>query len=98
EQVAPDPGIVHHSAVAPGVAPPALLATLQGAGWRLTTSAIVQAPDLNGDLILRDEGVTAKLENEGVDTWRVRRLRQTHGTAAELSAAPEYVNAAAYTA
>lgn len=98
EEIAPDLGIAHNGVVATGVIPAALLATLQGAGWRITDRAIVQDADINGDLILRGAEVTAKLVNQGGNAWLVRRLRQTHGTAAELSAAPEYVNASAYTA
>ena len=96
EAVAPDPGVLHAGAVAPGLISPALLATLTGAGWRVTAKAIVQAPDINGDLTLRDKGLTVKLHDEGGGNWRARVMRQTHGTAAELSAAPEYVNDAAY--
>jgi hypothetical protein len=98
-EIAPDPGVVHNGAVtAPAAAPAALLATLRAAGWRITDGAIVQEADINGDLILRDPLVTAKLVNQGGNAWRVFRLRNTRSTAAELAAAPEYVNLAAYAA
>lgn len=96
EAVSPDPGVVHAGAIAPGVVSAALLATLTAAGWPVTAKAIVQAPDLNGDLALRDAKFTAKLHDEGGGSWRARVLRQTHSTAPELRAAPEYVNADAY--
>lgn len=98
EEVAPDAGVAHNGAIAQGLIPAALLATLQAEGWPVTEDAIVQAPDINGDLILRDERLTAKIHNVGANSWQVFRLRQTHGTAAELSAAPEYVNEDAYLA
>ncbi|MCT8997229.1 Tc toxin subunit A-related protein [Chelativorans intermedius] len=95
-EVAPDPGVPHNGALTAGVAPAALLATLRAAGWEIGDTAILQPPDIHGNLILRDAGLTAKLVNQGGNAWRVFRLRQTHGLAADLSAAPEYVNAAAY--
>ena len=97
EQIAPDPGVPHAGAVpAQAAAPAALLATLRAAGWTISDEAIVQAPDINGDLILRDKAVTAKLVDQGGNNWLVFRLRNTRSSAAELAAAPEYVSAAAY--
>ena len=96
EEIAPDQGIIHNGLVAPGTIPFSLLATLQDNEWRITDQAIIQEADINGDLILRDTEVTAKLINEGGNVWRVRRLRQTHGTAEELRASPEYVNPDVY--
>lgn len=45
--------------------------------------------------MLRDAKSTTKISAEGTG-WRVRQLRQTHLSAAELNAAPEYVNGDAY--
>jgi len=99
QAVAPDPGVAYAGALAaPAVAPAALLAALRAAGWRIGDDAILQAPDLAGNLVLRDAQVTAKLVTLGANAWRAYRLHNTRGTAAELAAAPEYVNAAAYAA
>jgi hypothetical protein len=98
EEIASEPGVAYNGPAAPGVIPPPLLAALQGVGWRFTDAAIIQPADINGDLIVRDEGETAKLQKQGGMSWLARRLRQTHGSAAELAAAPEYVNVGAYTA
>ncbi|HEY9259592.1 neuraminidase-like domain-containing protein, partial [Chitinophaga sp.] len=45
--------------------------------------------------LLRDVKSTTKISAEGTG-WRVRQLRQTHLSATELNAAPEYVNSDAY--
>ncbi|NLR82361.1 neuraminidase-like domain-containing protein [Chitinophaga eiseniae] len=47
--------------------------------------------------MLRDTQSTTKISAEG-SGWRVKQLRQTHLSAAELNAAPEYINDAAYQA
>ncbi len=98
-EIAPDPGVVHNGAVAaPAPAPAALLATLRAAGWRISDAAIVQSADASGALILRDPALTARLVSTGANAWRVFRTRQTRASAAELAAAPEHVNTAAYAA
>lgn len=98
EEIAPDPGIAYNGPAAPGLIPAALLAAVQGAGWRFTDAALIQPADINGDLIIRDEKETAKLQNQGGQAWLARRMRQTHGSAVELNAAPEYLNTGAYAA
>src|SRR5690606_644164 len=45
---------------------------------------------------LRDKALVCKIENTGGNNYKIFRLRQTFGTAAELDAAPEYINEAAY--
>lgn len=45
---------------------------------------------------LRDKELVCKIEHTGGSNYLVYRLRQTFGTAAELDAAPEYVNENAY--
>ncbi|HEX6685156.1 MAG TPA: neuraminidase-like domain-containing protein [Candidatus Limnocylindrales bacterium] len=102
EAVAPDPGFAFAGPLTSGVDPvdtvsAPLLAALQGKGWAFTASALVYEADLSGARVVRDKDISAKLVPDGGD-WRVYRLRQTVGSAAELAAAPQYVNAAAYTA
>lgn len=97
EAVAPDPGIAYSGTVAEGVADPALVAALQGAGWDFSERSVVSGPDVSGAFVVRDEAAVARLTPNGSD-WVVRRLRQTFKPAAEVAAAPEYVNQAAYTA
>ncbi len=95
EAVAPNPGVAYNGAVAAGIVDTALVAVLQAQGWAFTDAAAVSGPDLSGDFVVRDATAVAKLTPDG-GGWRVRRLRQTYGTAAEVAAAPEYVNQAAY--
>lgn len=45
---------------------------------------------------LRDKKVVCKIEENSPGNYTITRLRQTLSTAAELAAAPEYVNEAAY--
>ncbi|SMX36817.1 neuraminidase-like domain-containing protein [Maliponia aquimaris] len=95
--IAPLPGVVFNGALAAGTVIPApLLSLVQAQGWAVTDKAILQEAGSAGDLILRDSALTAKLTNTGGNTWSITRLRQTHGTAQERAAAPEYVNAQAY--
>ncbi len=96
EAVAPDPGIPYTGAIVKGAIPAALLNIVTAAGIPMTAAAVIYEPDVNGDFILRDEKAVCKLVHQGGNDWLVRRLRQTHGTEAELAAAPEYVNVEAY--
>jgi len=98
EQVAPDPGINFNGALVAGKASPALIAALQGAGLGFTAASFLQGPDASGAFVVRDAKATAKLVRTGVNQWKVRQLRQTFRSSAELAAAPEYQNDAAYTA
>ena len=97
DAVAPDAGIAFNGAVASGVISPVLLLALQTHGFPFTEAAAVYDPDLSGSRIVRDKNVVCKLTPAGAGSWTIRRLRQTHGTAAERAAAPEYLNEAAYT-
>jgi hypothetical protein len=97
EAVAPDPGVSFTGTVAAGLVSPALLAFLQGNGFPFTGRAAVYEADLAGNFVVRDAKVVCKLSPAGGGTWLIRRLRQTYGAPGELSAAPEYVNEAAYT-
>ena len=101
EAVAPDAGLAFGGPLSGGVDPveapsAGLLSLLQGQGWPFTDRSLVYEPDLAGARVVRDVGVVAKATPDGAGGWFVRRLRQTTGTALELAAAPQYVNAAAY--
>lgn len=105
EAIAPDPGFSYAGPLAAdtnaagdpiGPVDPALLAALQTGGLPFTPDAIMFPVDLAGAKVVRDAQVVAKLVPSG-GGWVIRELRQTYGTAAELAAAPKYVNQAAYT-
>jgi len=94
ELVSPDPGIAYTGPLAAGVPDPALLTAV--AALPFTDKAFVAGPDWQGNYILRDAKVVCKLVPSGPG-WTIRQLRQTHLSAEELGAAPEYLNVAAYT-
>jgi peptidoglycan hydrolase-like protein with peptidoglycan-binding domain len=96
EAVSPDPGFTFVGTVARGKAPAALLTAVRGAGLAIGADAVVYGPYAADRFILRDRGATLAVDGPG-PSWRLRRLRQTHGSAEERAAAPEYVNQAAYT-
>jgi hypothetical protein len=103
EAVAPEAGVPFPGPVTAGVDPveaptAALLALLVAQGWPFTGQALVYEPDLSGARVVRDTGIVAKLIPDGGGGWLVKRLKQTVGTAAELAAAPQYLNPAAYAA
>jgi hypothetical protein len=99
EAVSPDPGFVFTGTLVSGLATPALLAALQANSLPFTTQAAVHDADLSGHRIVRDTRLVCKLVPDGApNAWRVRRLRQTRGKAEELAAAPQYLNAGAYSA
>lgn len=98
EQVAPDAGIGFSGVVAKGKASDVtdLVKTLTDAGLPFTSGAVVFERDRNNNFIVRDEKAVCAIVPNGVNTWKIKRLRQTYRSAAELAAAPEYVNKAAY--
>lgn len=99
QAVAPDPGFAFNGALASGLVPAALLTALQANGLPFTPQAAVYDADLTGHRIVRDTKVVCKLTPDGApNVWRIRRLRQTRGKPEEVAAAPQYVNADAYTA
>ncbi|GGN81511.1 hypothetical protein GCM10011579_068170 [Streptomyces albiflavescens] len=95
DAVAPDLGIPFAGAVTAGVISPALQGALQAAGLAFTDQAAVFGPDLDGGFVVRDRRAVAGITPDG-GGWRIRTLRQTFGTEAEVGAAPEYMNDAAY--
>ncbi|MEV7099475.1 neuraminidase-like domain-containing protein [Amycolatopsis sp. NPDC051045] len=95
EAVAPDAGIAFAGAMAAGPISASLLSVLQTAGLAFTNAAIVYGPDLDGGYVARDAAAVAGVTPDG-GGWRIRTLRQTFGSTEQVSAAPEYVNAAAY--
>jgi hypothetical protein len=78
-----------------GAIPKPLLKKLVEINIPVTDKAVIFAPDVNGDYILRDEKAVFKLTDNG-SVWTIKRLHQTHAAAAELAAAPGYVNTKAY--
>lgn len=104
EAVAPDSGIDYLGVLSDGADPlkgkisNALLTTLTGAGFKVTADALIYETESSTTKphYLRDKGIVCKIENTGGNNYKVYRLRQTFGTAAELDAAPEYVNTKAY--
>jgi peptidoglycan hydrolase-like protein with peptidoglycan-binding domain len=96
EAVSPDPGFTFNGAIAPGAASAAFATAVRGAGYQITDQATVYGPYAPNRFIARDLTIVLAVDGPGPN-WRVRRLRQTHGTPEERAAAPEYVNDAAYT-
>jgi hypothetical protein len=97
QAVAPDPGIPFSGAVAPGVAPPALVSALVAKGLDFTSAAFIQSADADGNLAIRDAKALCKLVPGGApNTWTACQLRQTFRSADQLAAMPEYVDDAAY--
>jgi hypothetical protein len=109
EAIAPDAGVNFTGVLSDGADPlkgvisAALLATLEGAGLPVTDEALIFETETTGGSAatlphyLRDTKIVAKIINTGGNNYTVFRLRQTLSPADELAAAPEYVNAAAYT-
>jgi hypothetical protein len=96
--VAPDPGFAIGGVVTVGAAPAALVQTVTAQGLPLGARPVVTGPDLSGSFMLRGSEGSYKLVPDGAGGFTVKRTRQTHGTAEERAAAPEYVNLAAYQA
>ncbi|HLP37239.1 neuraminidase-like domain-containing protein [Lacibacter sp.] len=104
EAVSPAPGINYSGALASGADPlkgkisNGLLTTLQNEKFKVTADALIFETESSTTKphYLRDKGIVCKIENTGGNNYKVYRLRQTFGTAAELDAAPEYVNELAY--
>ncbi|TXH36055.1 MAG: hypothetical protein E6Q92_11570 [Burkholderiaceae bacterium] len=97
EAVAPDPGFGFSGAVAAGKVSAGILATIRAQGLEVRDDAIIYGPYAGSRFMLRDKGITVAIDGPGPN-WKLRRLRQTHGSPEERAASPEYVNAAAYVA
>ncbi len=95
EAVFPDPGFGYSGAIADGAAPADLIDAVRTAKFEIGDDAVIYGPYAADRFILRDKGITIAVDGPGPN-WKLRRLRQTHGTAEERGAAPEYVNADAY--
>lgn len=99
EAIAPDAGITYNGTLANGTVPPLLQALLNTNKIPVTAKALVYEPldaTINPAYYLRDEGVVCKLSPTGPNQWLVKLLHQTHASAEELAAAPQYVNEDAY--
>jgi 5-hydroxyisourate hydrolase-like protein (transthyretin family) len=104
DAVAPDAGINYSGVLSDGADPlkgkisNGLLTALTAAGLKITADALIYETESSSTKprYLRDKGIVCKIENTGGNNYKVYRLRQTFGTAAELDAAPEYVNESAY--
>jgi hypothetical protein len=95
ESVAPDPGFDFNGAVAAGKVTAGIQAAIRAQGLEVSDDAIIYGPYAGSRFMLRDRGITVAIDGPGPD-WKLRRLRQTHGSPEERAASPEYVNAAAY--
>jgi hypothetical protein len=98
ELVAPDLGFDFGGPVAEGSASPQLVQAVVSQGLPLGVRPVVAGPDLSGSFALRGTEASYKLVPDGAGGFKVKRTKQTHGTAEERAAAPEYVNADAYQA
>ncbi len=102
--ISPDAGISYTGPLSGGTDPlqgkisNGLKTALTAAGLKVSTDALIFETESSTTKphYLRDKGLVCKIENTGGSNYKVYRLRQTFGTAAELDAAPEYVNEAAY--
>ena len=105
--VAPDEGIEYTGDLSQGSDPLVgkisedLLQALLDEKLPVTAAALIhytESPAATTTLphYLRDEKLVCRIENTGGNTYKIYRLRQTLASAAELDAAPEYVNTEAY--
>jgi hypothetical protein len=99
EAVAPDPGFGFNGSVAAGKATEGILAAIraQGPGCEVSDAAVIYGPYTGSRFMLRDKGIAVAVDGPAPN-WKLRRLRQTHGSPEERAASPEYVNTAAYDA
>lgn len=95
EAVAPDPGFGYSGAVAAGKASAGILAAIRSRGFEVGDDALIYGPYTGSRFMLRDKGITVAVDGPGPN-WKLRRLRQTHGSPEERAASPEYINTAAY--
>jgi hypothetical protein len=104
EAISPDAGINYTGVLSDGIDPlkgkisNGLLTALIAAELKVSADALIFETEsvTSKPHYLRDKGLVCKIENTGGNNYKVHRLRQTFGTAAELDSAPEYVNESAY--
>lgn len=105
EAVSPDTGISYTGVLSDGAdslkgkISNGLLTKLKTAGIKVTADALIYETESSTikPHYLRDKNLVCKIVNTAGNNYQVYRLKQTFGTAAELDAAPEYVNETAYT-
>jgi peptidoglycan hydrolase-like protein with peptidoglycan-binding domain len=97
EAVAPDPGFSFNGIVAAGKASAGILTAIRAQGYEVSDTALIYGPYTGSRFMLRDKEIAVAVDGPGPN-WKLRRLRQTHGSPEERAASPEYINAAAYTA
>lgn len=95
EAVAPDPGFGFNGPVAAGKASSGILTAIRAQGYEVSGAALITGPYATDRFMLHDKGITVAVDGPG-PTWKLRRLRQTHGRPEERAASPEYLNTAAY--
>ncbi|MFI0429202.1 neuraminidase-like domain-containing protein [Mariniflexile sp. HMF6888] len=104
EAIAPNFGIDYSGVLSDGADPlkgkisNALHTALTAANLKPTPKATIYETEssITKPRYLRDKNLVCKIENTGGSNYKIYHLRQTFGTAAELDAAPEYVNEKAY--
>jgi 5-hydroxyisourate hydrolase-like protein (transthyretin family) len=106
EAIAPDEGIDFNGTLFTQPTPDervvtdALRDALTAEGLPVTPKAKIFGTEtlsgISSPWYLRDDKAVCKIMDLGGNNYKIYRLRQTHSTAAELDAAPEYVNQAAY--
>lgn len=96
-EIAPDPGFlfVGPAALAAGKPPAALLDAVRARGFEIGDDALLYGGGAPDHFVLRTPAIVVAVTGPGPN-WNLRRLRQTHGTAQERAAAPEYVSVPAY--
>nr|WP_254898628.1 Tc toxin subunit A [Paraburkholderia atlantica] len=97
EAVAPDAGSGFNGVVAAGKASAGILAAIRAQGYEVSDTAQIYGNYAVNRFMLRDKGITVAVDGPGPN-WKLRRLRQTHGSTEERAASPEYVNIDAYIA
>jgi hypothetical protein len=100
EAIAPDTGMAFNGAIAIGAISQALFDLLK-TKLPVTLQATIYGGQVDAsnnylNYVLRDKNLVCKITSNGSGSWIVKRLRQTHLSAAELAAAPEYLNEEAY--
>jgi hypothetical protein len=102
QAVSPDPGTnldnSYTADLVPGAIDAHLLTTLVAASFNITSAAIIYPSYVEVAttcFIIRDAMITLKVSQTGTG-WNARELHQSHLSASQLLAYPEYVNTGAY--